>query len=69
MECADTPAAAETMIWPRLSAVTEIGRTPQAERTVADFSLHFSHQTGRLDVMDVHYQRARAIWANEGPVR
>ena len=68
-ECVDTPAAAETMIWPRLSAVAEIGWTPQAERTLADFSRRFSHQTGRLDAMDVHYQRDRAIWANEGPVR
>ena len=57
------------MIWPRLSAVAEIGWTLQAERTFADFSSRFSHQTGRLDVMDVHYYRDRAIWANEGLVR
>ena len=27
------------------------------------------HLAGRLDVMDVHYYRDRAIWASEGPVR
>ncbi len=68
-ECVDTPAAAETMIWPRLSAVAEIGWTLQAERTFADFSRRFSHLAGGLDVKDVHYYPDRAIWANEGLVR
>lgn len=67
--CVRTPAAAESMIWPRLSAFAEIGWTPQAERTSAAFSSRFSHQTGRPDVMDVHYYQNGAIWANEGSVR
>ena len=57
----DTPAGAERLIWPRMSAVAEIGWTPQADRTFADFTRRLSHLVGRFDAMGVNYYRDRAI--------
>ena len=58
----DTPAGAEGMIWPRMSAVAEIGWTAQADRRLADFTKRFRHLAQRLDVMGVSYYQDRAIW-------
>ncbi len=58
----DTPAGAEVMIWPRMSAVAEIGWTAQADRNFADFTGRFRHLAQRLDVMGVAYYRDRAVW-------
>lgn len=58
----DTPAGAEVMTWPRMSAVAEIGWTAQADREFADFTRRFRHLAKRLDTMGVSYYRDRAIW-------
>lgn len=61
-EALDTPVAAYTMIFPRMSAVAEMGWTPQSDRSLADFVARFRSLATRFDVIGVNYYQDRAIW-------
>jgi len=58
---------AETMAYPRLAGVAEIGWTPQADRDWEEYRLRLAAQGPRWDLMGVDYYRAPDVpWPDGG---
>ena len=51
-----TPDHVEYMVWPRLSALSEVLWSPRGARDFKDFTRRLKSHETRLDVLDVHYR-------------
>ena len=58
-EYVPTPKRAEYMLYPRLSALSEVTWTPRAARDFGDFRRRLGAHARRLDALDVNYRPLR----------